>query len=124
MGCTVQDSACRPFEVEGGRSRVKRFSAEILMSESDIRIIPVRRSIRCIYIYTYAYVFIHICIYASPLMYPLLVLELSGIVVVPTNLSNLHYSWSYGKYTKLLICSSMPAPSVVSLLHLPMMLLP
>ena len=33
---------------------------------------------------------------------------------VPANLSNLHYSSSDAKHTKVLTCSSMPAPSVVN----------
>ena len=34
---------------------------------------------------------------------------------VPANLPNLHYSSSYATHTKVLTCSFMPAPSVVSL---------
>ena len=67
----------------------------------------------CIYIYIYIYM----C-YPSPLMYPRFVIELCGIVVASLQ------TFPISKYTEVLICSSVPAPSVVLLLHLPIMLFP
>ena len=64
--------------------------------------------------YVYIYIYMYVCMYIkyihmlpSPLMYPRFVLELCGIAVASLQ------TFPISKYTKELICSSVPAPSVV-----------